>query len=207
MPRVLIKASLMVKVLLHLPFSHLPPTPHLLAVHKISLPISFNSHHFPRCQPGHIVRLAVGILFLPPPLIWSSLSHLYIPSQFVTVFPFSSFFVHDVLSSPRIPLPPVTLSRLPLYTNTTPLKLLPSPTTPTSPYLSSWPAWAYCPARRSYFFLPPFLFVLLSLLALTSPSTFSLSSRLSPPLLLSSAPIVSQGVCPRWLGPTWQHLL
>ena len=49
-------------------------TPHLLAVHKISLPMSFNSHHFPRCQPGHIVRLAVGILFLPPPLIWSSLS-------------------------------------------------------------------------------------------------------------------------------------
>ena len=75
-----------------------------------------------------------------------------------------------------------------------------------SPYLSSWPAWAYCPARRSYFSLAPVFSVLLSLLALSSPSTFSLSSRLAPPLLLSS-PIVSQGVCPKWLGPTWQHLL
>ena len=178
LPRVLIKASLMVKVLLHLPYSHLPPTPHLLAVHKISLPISFNSHHFPRCQPGHIVRLAVGIPFLPPPLIWSSLSHLYIPSQFVIVFPFSSFFVPDVLSSPRIPLSPRYVASLGILSGS-PLLLL---------------------------FAPVFS-VLLSLLALSSPSTFSLSSRLSPPLLLSSAPIVSQGVCPKWLGPTWQHLL
>ena len=120
----------MVKVLLHLPYSHLPPTPHLLPVHKISLPISFNSHHFPRCQPGHIVRLAVGILFLPPPLIWSSLSHLYIPSQFVTVFPFSSFFVHDVLPSPRIPLSPCYASRLPSLHQHYPSQTSPTPTTP-----------------------------------------------------------------------------
>ena len=127
LPRVLIKASLMVKVLLHLPFSHLPPTPHLVAVHKISLPTSFNSHHFPRCQPGHIVRLAVGILFLPPPLIWSSLSHLYIPSQFVTVFPFSSLFSRCSFFTPDSSSPCYAFSS-PLYTNTTPLKL--------SPYLS-----------------------------------------------------------------------
>ena len=95
----------MVKVLLHLPYSHLPPTPHLLAVHKIFPPISFISHHFPRCQPGHIVRLADGILFLPPPLIWFSLSHLCIPSQFVIVFPFSSLLPQCSLS-PRIPLSP-----------------------------------------------------------------------------------------------------
>ena len=27
---------------------------------------------------------------------------------------------------------------------------------PTFPFFSSWPAWAYCPARRSYFSLSPF---------------------------------------------------
>ena len=47
----------------------------------------------------------------------------------------------------------------------------------------------------------------LLLFSLSSPFSFSLSFRLSPPLLLSSASIVSQGVCPKWLSPTWQHLL
>ena len=188
----------MVKVLLHLLFSHLPPNHHFVAVHKISLSISFRFPHFPRCQPGHIVRLAVGILFLPPPLIWSSLSHLYIPSQFVIVFPFSSLFVSRCsLSHPGFLFLRVTLSRLPSLHQPYPSQ--------TSPYLSSWPAWAYCPARRFYFSLPRS--VLLFLLPLSSPFSFSLSSRLSPPLLLSSAPIVSQGVCPKWLSPTWQHLL
>ena len=126
LPRVLIKASLMVKVLLHLPYSHLPPTPHLLPVHKIFLPISFNSHHFPRCQPGHIVRLAVGILFLLPPLIWSSLSHLSIPSQFVIVFPISSLFSRCSLFTPDSSFPLLRFLVSPLYTNPTPLKLLPT---------------------------------------------------------------------------------
>ena len=198
----------MVKVLLHLPYSHLPPTPHLLAVHKISLPISFNSHHFPRCQPGHIVRLAVGILFLPPPLIWSSLSHLYIPSQFVTVFPFSSFFWFTMFSlHPGFLFPPVTLSRLPSLHQHYPSQTSPYPY---HPYLSL-PLFVASLGILSgsplLLLFAPVFSVLLSLLALSSPSTFSLSSRLSPPLLLSSAPIVSQGVCPKWLGPTWQHLL
>ena len=56
---------------------------------------------------------------------------------------------------------------------------------------------AYCPARRHYlsfsspspffFFCPPLL----------SPS---------PSALPSPVPIFSQGVCPKWLRPTWQHL-
>ena len=112
--------------MLHLLYSHLPPTPHLLAVHKIFLPISFNSHHFPRCQPGHIVRLAVGFLFLPPPLIWSSLSHLYIPSQFVIVFPISSLFSRCSLFTPDSSFPLLRFLVSPLYTNPTPLKLLPT---------------------------------------------------------------------------------
>ena len=189
----------MVKVLLLLPFSHLPPTPHLLAVHKISLSISFRFHHFPRCQSGHIVRLAVGILFLPPPLIWSSLSHLYIPSQFVIVFPFSFLFFHDVLSSPRIPLSPCYAFSSPLFTPTLPLSNFSLPFFVASLGILS--------GSSLLLLFAPVLSVLLSLLPLSSPFSFSLSSRLSPPLLLSSAPIVSQGVCPKWLGPTWQHLL
>ena len=90
-PRVLIKASLMVKVLLHLPYSHLPPTPHLLAVHKDLTSHPFTPHHFTRCQPGHTVRFAVGPLFFSPPFLGFSLSLLYIPFQFVIVFSFSSF--------------------------------------------------------------------------------------------------------------------
>ena len=116
----------MVKVTLHLPYSHLLPTPHLVVVHKISLLTSFNSHHFPRCQSGHIVRLAVGILFLPPSLIWSSLSHSYIPSQIVAVVPFHPFLFTVFFLHPGFLFPPVTLSRLFLYTYTTPLRLLPS---------------------------------------------------------------------------------
>ena len=101
---------------------------------------------------------------------------------------------------------PVTLSRLLLYTNTTPLRLLPSSIIlPLPSSLRGQPGHivrlvaltSLCPR----FLCSPLV------LALSSPSTFSLSSRLSPPLLLSSAPIVSQGVCPKWLGPTWQHLL
>ena len=188
----------MVKVLLHLPYSHLPPTPHLLAVHKISLPISFNSHHFPRCQPGHIVRLAVGILFLPPPLIWSSLSHLYIPFQFVTVFPFSSLFSRCSLFTPDSSFPCYAFSS-PLFTPTLPLSNFSLPL-----FVASLGILSGSPLLLLF---APVFSVLLSILPLSSPSTFSLSSRLSPPLLLSSALIVSQGVCPKWLGPTWQHLL
>ena len=206
LPRVLIKASLMVKVSLHLPYSHLLPTPHLVVVHKISLLTSFNSHHFPRCQSGHIVRLAVGILFLPPSLIWSSLSHSYIPSQIVAVVPFHPFLFTMFFLHPGFLFPPVTLSRLFLYTYTTPLRLLPSSIIlPLPSSLRGQPGHivrlvaltSLCPR----FLCSPLV------LTLSSPSTFSLSSRLSPPLLPPSAPIVSQGVCPKWLGPTWQHLL
>ena len=93
LPRVPIKASLMAKVSLHLPYTHLLPTPHLVVIHKISLPTSFHSHRFPCCQSGHIVRLAVRVFFLPPSLIWSSLSHLYILSQFVAVVPSLPFLL------------------------------------------------------------------------------------------------------------------
>ena len=48
---------------------------------------------------------------------------------------------------PGFLLPPVTLSHL---------SSLHQPcSSQTSPYLSSWPAWAYCPARHSYFSWPP----------------------------------------------------
>ena len=144
----------MVKVSLHLPYTHLLPTPHLVVVHKISLPTSFHSHHFYCCQSGHIVRLAVRILSLPPSLIWSSLSHLYIHSQFVAVVPFHPF-LFTKFSLPRIPLSRYVFSSPSLY------QLYSSLTSPflyhpTFPFLPSWPAWAYCPARRSYFSLPPF---------------------------------------------------
>ena len=116
----------MVKVLLHLPYSHLPPTPHLLAVHKISLPISFSSHHF-RCQPGHIVRLAVGILFPPPPLIWASLSRLCIPSQFVIALLFPSlFYSRCSLFTQDSSFPQLRSLVSPRSINPTPLKPLPT---------------------------------------------------------------------------------
>ena len=173
----------MVKVSLHLPYTHLLPTPHLVVVHKISLPTSFHSHHFPCCQSGHIVRLAVRIFFLPPSLIWSSLSHLH-PFSIRRCRPLSSFFIHVVLSSPRIPLSRYVFSSPSLY------QLYSSLTSPflyhpTFPFLPSWPAWAYCPARRSYFSLPPF-----SLFPSRSRSFFSIyllpllppSPSASPPL-------------------------
>ena len=64
-PRILIKASLTVKVLLLLPYSHLPPTPHILAVHKIC--ISHLLSNIACCQPGHTVRFAVWLLFVLRP--------------------------------------------------------------------------------------------------------------------------------------------
>ena len=91
--------------------------------------------------------------------------------------------------SPRFSLPPVTLSRLSC-------RQLFSPSQ-SSPDLSLWPAWAYCPARRhslSFSFPPPSFFFCPPLL---SPS---------PSALPFPAPIFSQGVCPKWLRPTWQHL-
>ena len=193
LPKVLIKASLMVKVLLHLPFSHLPPTPHLVAVHKISL--------IPTTSPAASLGILSGSQsgpssflhpwFGPPSHACTSLLHSSLSS------PWHPFF-HDVLSSPRIPLLPVTLSRLP-STPTPPLSNFSLPLLVASLGILSG-------SPLLLLFAAVFL-VLLSLLPLSSPSTFSLSSRLSPPLLLSSAPIVSQGVCPKWLGPTRQHLL
>ena len=172
----------MVKVSLHLPYSHLLPTPHPVVVHKIFLPSSFNSHHFPRCQSGHIVRLAVGILFLPLP---SSILDLIIPLTLVHPFsirrccPLSSFFIHDVLSSSRIPLSPCYAFSSPpsylLYSS----QISPFLYHPTFPFLPSWPAWAYCPARRSYFSLPPF-----SLFPSRSRSIFSI--YFLPPLSSAS---------------------
>ena len=69
--------------------------------------------------------------------------------------PLSSFFIHVVLSSPRIPPSRYVFSSPSLY------QLYSSLTSPflyhpTFPFLPSWPAWAYCPARRSHFSLPPF---------------------------------------------------
>ena len=67
MPKLLIRASLTAKVLLLLQYLHLPPTPPLLVVHKISLPTSFTPHTLVCCQPGHTVRFAVWLpLFFPP---------------------------------------------------------------------------------------------------------------------------------------------
>ena len=68
--------------------------------------------------------------------------------------------------------------------------------------LSSWPAWAYCPARRSYFSLPPFsLFSSLSslfLLHLLSPSPPAFLLRFSsPPPLLSLKVFAQSGSAQR----------
>ena len=187
----------MVKVLLHLLYSHLPPTPHLLAVHKISLPISFTFHHFPRSQPGHIVRLAGGILFLPPPLIWFSLPHLCIPSQFVIVFPFSSLFPRCSLFTPDSSFPRSAFSSLLvaptlLFSNFS----LPLFVASLGILSGSPPLLLFAPILSVLH--PPSLFLLHLLTPSLPPFSFA-----PPP----SAPILSQGVCPKRLCPTWQHLL
>ena len=57
---------------------------------------------------------------------WSSLSDLYIPSQFVIVFPFSSLFSRCSLFTPDSSFPLLRFLVSPLYTTPTPLKLLPT---------------------------------------------------------------------------------
>ena len=94
------------------------------------------------------------------------------------------FFLH-----PGFLFLPVTLSRLLLYTNTTPLRLLPSSfILPLPSSLRGQPGHIVRLVALTSL-CPRFLCSTL-VLALSSPSTFSLSSRLFPPLLLSSAPIV-----------------
>ena len=63
-----------------------------------------------------------------------------------------------VLSSPRIPPSRYDLASL-LYTNSTHFYLL-SASISLPSFLPSWPAWAYCPARRSHSFCPRFPFSL-----------------------------------------------
>ena len=144
----------MVKALLHLPCSHLPRA--VLADHKLFPFDIILLPSLPRGQPGHIVRLAVGLSDLP-----------------FSVFMLSRFLYWHLFTSS-----------------------LPSPKLPLRP------AWAYCPARRFTFSSPsPFFSFRLPLLFLPplpppSPSLFPLL-----PLLFH----FSQGACPKWLCPKWQH--
>ena len=112
---------------------------------------------------------------------------------------FSSLFTHVVLSSPRIPPSRYVLASL-LYTNATHFYLLSSSIfLPSFP--PSWPAWAYCPARRSHSFCPRFPFSLslpLFLPHLSSPSTPAFPLRFpSPPPLLSLKVFAQSGLAQR----------
>ena len=107
-PRVLIKASLTVKVLLLLPYSHLPPTPHILAVHKICI-FHLLSNTSPAASLGILSGSQYGSSF------FSALDS--IPFRRVLPYPWI----------PPFPSPPLLLS--PLCTG--PVFSL------TSPYLSS----------------------------------------------------------------------
>ena len=124
LPRVPIKASLTAKVSLHLPYTHLLPTPHLMVIHKTFF---------------HLISLP-SLPLLPvwaycparsQDLLPSSIPNLVIPLTLILPFPIrrcrplSSFFTHVVLSSPRIPPSRYALASL-LYTNSTPFCLLSS---------------------------------------------------------------------------------
>ena len=195
----------MVKVLLHLPYSHLPPTPHLLAVHKISLPISFTPHHFTRCQPGHTVRFAVGLLFLPPPLIGFSLSQLYTPFHIVIVFPFSSL-PPRCFPSPWIPPYPCYASSSLLFAPTLLLSDLSLPFFVASLGILSGSPLLLLLAP----FFPVLLFLLpLSLSSLLSPSPPAFLFRFSsprPPLSLkvfAQSGSAQRGSTFRSYNPKW----
>ena len=114
--------------------------------------------------------------------------------------PFSSFFTHVVLSSPRIPPSSRYDLASPLYTNSTHFYLL-SASIFLPSFLPSWPAWAYCPARRSHSFCPRFPFSLslpLFLPHLFSPSTPAFPLRFpSPPPLLSLKVFAQSGLAQR----------
>ena len=95
--------------------------------------------------------------------------------------PLSSLFIHDNLSSLRIPLSPCYAFSSPSLYQHYSSQTSPFLYHPTSPFLPSWPAWAYCPARRSYcsyFSLPPY-----SLFPSRSRSFFSIFSIYFLPLL------------------------
>ena len=166
----------MARVLLHLPYSHLPPTPHLLAVHSISLLISF---HFTCCQPGHTVRFPVGLLFFSPPLIGFSLSQWYSPFQFVIVFPFSSFPSRCFPFTPHSSFPLSSFLVSLLCTNPTLLRPLPTS-------LRGQPGHTVRLAT-SYFSWPP----LCPFFSFSSLSTFLLYSFPLLPPFSSASPLPS----------------
>ena len=144
-----------------------------------------NSHHFPRCQSGHILsgsQSGTSSFLHPwfghPSHTCTSLLNSSLLSPFI-------LFIHDVLSSPRIPLSPCYAFSSPSlfqhYSSlTSPFLFL-----PTSPFLPSWPAWAYCPARRSYFSLPPY-----SLFSSRSRSFFSIYFLPLLPPFSSASPLL-----------------
>ena len=99
-----------------------------------------------------------------------------------SLFPWCPLFTSDSSFLLRFLVSPCCI-------NPTPLKLL--------PYLSSWPAWAYCPARLPYFFLPLFsLFIssppsCLSIYFLPLLPPFSSASHFRPHCLSRCLPKVA----------------
>ena len=103
------------------------------------------------------------------------------------------FFTYVVPSSPRIPPSRYDLASPP-YTNSTHFYLL-SASIFLPSFLPSWPAWTYCPARRSHSFCPRFPFSLslpLFLPHLFSPSTPAFPLRFPSPLPLLSLKVFAQ---------------
>ena len=203
LPRVPIKASLMAKVSLHLLYTHLLPTPHLMVIHKTSLPTNFTPIASPAASLGILSGSQSGSSsFLHPRLghpshSYTSFHHSSLSFLLIILYSRCSLFTPDSSFSLCSRVPSLYqlysfLSSLFLYLPT----FLP-------PFVASL---GILSGSSLSLLLPPFpLFPLVT--ALYSPSIFSLYSRLPPPLPLSSALVVSQGVCPKWLGPTWQHLL
>ena len=176
-PRVLIKASLTVKVLLLLPYSHLPPTPHILAVHKICI-----SHLLSNTSPAASLGILSGSQYGSPffsTLDWVLPPTLLRPFSTGDGFPSSPTPFRRVLPYPWIPpfpSPPLLLSPL----CTSPVLSLTSP----SLFVASLGILSGSPLFSSllllYFpsLLPPFTPFLL--FRFSSPRPFPCLSRCLP---------------------------
>ena len=141
-------------------------------------------HNFSRGQPGHIVRLAFGS-----------------PNLLISVFPFSFLLKRSL--SPRILFSRhASLSSLSILVFF--LSLLPWPLRGQPGHIVRLVAFTYPLLILLSLFSHYSLFLLLSfffLLPLFPPS----SSAPRSPVLFRFG--FSQGACPKWLRPTWQHPL